>query len=430
MKRNRSGLTVGIAAAAATMVLVCATGASASTSVASAGAACSKATAIQLAVRLHLGNAGFVTDPVGQVLCGAFAGPGNDVMVFTLTAPTAPGVLGWVVFRFVGGAWDRLEPLDGGGVEVAAVGSDIRATESVFRPGDAMCCPSGGTKTQIWHWNGTRLVASAWTLRPPRPTPSAGRVTGPIYAVAPVQNGPDFFDGIAVKPTIMGMQLDDTWVIGHLVWSGWGTAVAHGTGSSVTMSCDVTKNPVKCVVGTSHPAQVTLTQPELVAGHQIYACFQLSVPSSPSSNVALECVIGQNGGGAYVPVMHRQSPTTVTNSTGITPVGGATSTSAQFFSPDRRVSCNMEDPPTRGYYVYCNASGLHAAWLGPDGHAVICNSGCLGMNGPTTPTLGYGKQITVGRFRCSSASAGITCVVIRSGKGFLINSAGVTRVGP
>lgn len=124
------------------------------------------------------------------------------------------------------------------------------------------------------------------------------------------------------------------------------------------------------------------------------------------------------------------------NKAGLRPVGGATAisvgtpTSSEFLSPDRRVFCEMEDPPTNGYYVYCNASGLHAAGIGPDGTAVLCNSGCLGFGAASTSTLASGKQITVGRFRCSSASAGITCIVIKSGKGFLINDNQVVAVGP
>ena len=47
-----------------------------------------------------------------------------------------------------------------------------------------------------------------------------------------------------------------------------------------------------------------------------------------------------------------------------------------------------------------------------------------------TPTLAYGRQITVGRFRCLSLQIGVRCTVIQSGKGFLINRDGVTRVGP
>lgn len=40
--------------------------------------------------------------------------------------------------------------------------SDIRETVSILRPGDQHCCPTGGTRSRIWHWNGTRLTAGAW----------------------------------------------------------------------------------------------------------------------------------------------------------------------------------------------------------------------------------------------------------------------------
>jgi hypothetical protein len=141
-----------------------------------------------------------------------------------------------------------------------------------------------------------------------------------------------------------------------------------------------------------------------------------------SEKTGVACIVIKSGKGFLI------------NRAGVTPVGGATVggatlTSALFFSPDRKVSCEMEDPPTNGYYVYCNASFLHAAGLGPDGLAQICNSGCLGMDDPSTPTLGYGKQITVGRFRCSSTTTGITCIVIQSRRGFLINDTKVIPVG-
>ena len=34
-----------------------------------------------------------------------------------------------------------------------------RETVSIYRDGDPRCCPSGGTKTRVWHWNGSRFVA-------------------------------------------------------------------------------------------------------------------------------------------------------------------------------------------------------------------------------------------------------------------------------
>ena len=56
-----------------------------------------------------------------------------------------------------------------------------------------------------------------------------------------------------------------------------------------------------------------------------------------------------------------------------------------------------------------------------------CKLGDRGEN-PIQP-LAYGKQITVGRFRCQSLQIGVRCTVIRSGRGFLINRDGVSRVG-
>jgi hypothetical protein len=50
-----------------------------------------------------------------------------------------------------------------------------------------------------------------------------------------------------------------------------------------------------------------------------------------------------------------------------------------------------------------------------------------GLGGRSTP---YGGQVTVGRFRCASLRSGIKCTEVRTGRGFVFNIAGVTRVGP
>jgi hypothetical protein len=57
-----------------------------------------------------------------------------------------------------------------------------------------------------------------------------------------------------------------------------------------------------------------------------------------------------------------------------------------------------------------------------------CNLGDRGED--PVRRLAYGRQITVGRFRCLSLKLGVRCTLIQSGKGFLINRAGVKRVGP
>jgi hypothetical protein len=105
----------------------------------------------------------------------------------------------------------------------------------------------------------------------------------------------------------------------------------------------------------------------------------------------------------------------------------------RFHSPSGNINCWMFDD-TRGAGVGCQSrKSPRRVNMGGDGRLKICRGircvGC-GCDAPATPTLGYGRQISVGRFRCFSQRAGVKCIVIRSGKGFLINNNGVTRVGP
>ena len=46
------------------------------------------------------------------------------------------------------------------------------------------------------------------------------------------------------------------------------------------------------------------------------------------------------------------------------------------------------------------------------------------------PILGVGQHVTRRPFRCRVLDAGIKCVVIKTGKGFLINPNEAVRVGP
>jgi len=136
---------------------------------------CSKATAARLVERHRL-NAFVVPNPVRQVLCGAFAGRGSDAMAISILAPTCWGIQRWAVFRFAQGDWrlvlDRIAFI----FPLAAVGTGIRETTPVFRRGDNRCNPSGGTRTRIWRWNGTRLAAGPW--KQIKPGPAAGIESG------------------------------------------------------------------------------------------------------------------------------------------------------------------------------------------------------------------------------------------------------------
>ena len=114
------------------------------------------------------------------MLCGSFAGPGSEAMAATLAAPTCWPVQGWAVFRRAGGEWElvlaqRYVFLD---PPLVAVGAEIRETRPVFRRGDNRCNPSGGSRSRVWRWNGTRLIAGAWKQVKPGEAPAAGMTTG------------------------------------------------------------------------------------------------------------------------------------------------------------------------------------------------------------------------------------------------------------
>jgi hypothetical protein len=174
------------------------------------------------------------------------------------------------------------------------------------------------------------------------------------------------------------------------------------------------------------PAQVTLSNPGLFEGHEVYRCFTLTVPPAASSQ--LSCLTDRGGYWSLTGTSPRGTapqPTTAT-----------AATSATFYSPSHNLSCEIDDGRSGiPAQVYCQSmkrpSSVH---LGLDGKLDICSgtgaaTRCLGNAGENTPTLAYGKQVSVGRFRCGSEHTGVTCTVIRSGKGFLINSAGITPVG-
>jgi hypothetical protein len=151
------------------------------TAAAATAGPCSKAEATRVVERLHLGNADDpdVSDPVAEVLCGAFVGPGSQAMVASLAIPSCGRTGGWVVFRRAGATWELVMERHNGG-DLHAVGTGIRETQFVLRPGDAHCFPTGGTRSRTWRWNGTRFTSTAWTRSMPTTpkTPSATLPSG------------------------------------------------------------------------------------------------------------------------------------------------------------------------------------------------------------------------------------------------------------
>lgn len=241
---------------------------------------CSEATARQVVEQHPDVNIFILPDPVQEVLCGPFTGPGSEAMAITIGAPTCWPIQNWAVFRFTAGDWQLVLNTPAYLVPpLVAVGSDIRETTAVARPGDSRCFPTGGTHARIWSWDGTRLVAGPW------------------------------------KQVTKGKVITETF-------------------------------------------------------------------RTPSKNII--CSLGD---------------------------------SSDFLG----VSCVSFNAPQR---VKMDANGRLKIRYG---RRYVIGCGCVPEG---IPTLGYGKQITVGRFRCLSQPSGVTCTVIRSGKGFLISRTGVRRVRP
>ena len=82
-------------------------------------------------------------------------------MAASVAIPSCGRTANWLVFRYRNGGWQRVFESHNGAV-LAAVGSDIKETQNVLRDGDAHCFPTGGTRSRVWHWNGSRFTSTAW----------------------------------------------------------------------------------------------------------------------------------------------------------------------------------------------------------------------------------------------------------------------------
>jgi hypothetical protein len=100
-----------------------------------------------------------------------------------------------------------------------------------------------------------------------------------------------------------------------------------------------------------------------------------------------------------------------------------------FHSPSGNIQCEIAARDVRGTYAYCQTfEPARSIRLRADGRSRTCRGvGCLG-NGPENAiTLGYGRSLRLGPFRCESRRTGVRCVVVRSGPGFAISRQRLAR---
>jgi len=89
-------------------------------------------------------------------------------MVVSLTTGVCLPFVGWELYVLRGGSWQHvILPPHGGlsGHPVVKVGNDLQETLEIRRPSDSLCNPTGGTKSRIWHWNGTRFAPGPWRVK-------------------------------------------------------------------------------------------------------------------------------------------------------------------------------------------------------------------------------------------------------------------------
>jgi hypothetical protein len=104
-----------------------------------------------------------------------------------------------------------------------------------------------------------------------------------------------------------------------------------------------------------------------------------------------------------------------------------------FFSPSGNIECEIDSGLQVGTRAltraFCESSHPpQSATLHRNGHVAKCAGiGCLSNAPEHTPTLAYGRKVTLGPFRCASLRKGMRCTVVPSGHGFLISRSGIAR---
>jgi hypothetical protein len=103
---------------------------------------------------------------------------------------------------------------------------------------------------------------------------------------------------------------------------------------------------------------------------------------------------------------------------------------SEFLAPSRKFGCVMGDHPGARSSAIGGATCVArthplTATITLQGRLFFCpqrgQTFCYGSVRRVAPTLAYGQQTTVGRFRCLSLRKGVKCTNVKTGKGFLMN---------
>jgi hypothetical protein len=107
----------------------------------------------------------------------------------------------------------------------------------------------------------------------------------------------------------------------------------------------------------------------------------------------------------------------------------------KFYTPSRNIYCGMFDDGGSQSTAGCEMFTPPAVASVFANGRVLIRRGAREVGNPdegdfrSSHLLPYGSSATAGRFRCRSAFTGVTCVVIKTGKGFFISKQSVRPVG-
>lgn len=80
---------------------------------------------------------------------------------------------------------------------------------------------------------------------------------------------------LVIRPSSFILFEDGQWVLQNMHWTGWGSSVAHGTGTSSSSNDNPDAASGQRIITW---ARVTLSNPGRFQGHEVYRCFTLTVP--------------------------------------------------------------------------------------------------------------------------------------------------------
>jgi hypothetical protein len=255
-------------------------------------------------------------------------------------------------------------------------------------------------------------------------TPASGQVV--FYPdVANLVPGTSYNKQVpSVRPSLVLMFQDGSWVIKKLRWSSWGGPVARASGISSASNCKP-----NCAQGkrTNDAVQFVLSQRRHLFGRTVYACYQLTDPKAPPIDQR-DCLKHSYGSQYYYSL-----------------VAGSPLHLSAFLSPDRKIWCVLNDTPgVREADCFYDANRFtggqeYSANLRPNGQLVTCawqpsQSGldaCVQNWDPSAAVLKSGKVDVIYQYHCQATRTAITCTVDTGkgkGKGFTITDTGVTPI--